>query len=121
QAGSWAINRPMLDRHPLLTQGDAFLNRVLYRVNANPHATLLHYALPHLQLLFIDRNNLLLGGGRSRSRRAWGRGLPVDVPRRLARMDTGPAGLPPLCGVIVNVDRIESAEHLHHTIVLTGP
>src|SRR5689334_15283360 len=38
QAGSRAINRPMFDRHSLLTQGDALLNRVLYGVNADPHA-----------------------------------------------------------------------------------
>src|SRR3981189_3251569 len=35
-------------------------------------------------------------------------------------MNAGPPGLLPLRRVIVDVDRIESAEHLHYTIVLAS-
>jgi hypothetical protein len=63
QAGSWAINRPTLDRHPLLAQGDTFLHRVLDGVDADPHATVLYHALADLQLLLVDRNNLFLVPG----------------------------------------------------------
>ena len=82
--------------------------------------TLLDYALADLQLLFIDRNNLFLGPGLAAAVVLRGRGLPANVPRRLARMDAGPAGIAPLRGVIVDVDRIEPAEHLHDTVVLAG-
>jgi hypothetical protein len=35
-------------------------------------------------------------------------------------MDAGPAGLAPLCGVFVDVDRVEPAEYRHDPIVITG-
>src|SRR5438105_13791066 len=63
QPGSWAIDWPALDRDPLLAQSNPFLNRVLDGVHADPHATLLHYALADFQLLFIDRNNFFLRPG----------------------------------------------------------
>src|SRR5947207_7067638 len=80
---------------------------------------LLDLTLADLQLLLVDRNNLFLSPGTSGGRRAR-RGLPADIPRSLARVDAGPAGIAPLRGVIVDVDWITRLEHLHGAIVLAS-
>ena len=42
------------------------------------------------------------------------------MPRSLARVDAGPAGIAPLRGVIVDVDWVTTLEHLHGAIVLAS-
>src|SRR5436189_3007150 len=81
--------------------------------------TLFDPTLADLQLLLVDRNNLFLSLGTSGGRRAR-RGLPADIPRSLARVDASPAGIAPLRGVIVDVDRITPLKHLHGAIMLAS-
>src|SRR5207248_4993935 len=48
------VNRPAFDCDALLTQGDAFLDRMLDGVDPHAHMTLLEYALPDFQLLLVN-------------------------------------------------------------------
>src|SRR5205814_8082043 len=63
--------------------------------------------------------NLFLGRGSGLRRSGCG-GLAADIPGVLPRMDTGPAGIAPFRRAIVDVDRIETLEHLYDAIVLAS-
>src|SRR6185503_7940025 len=56
------VSRPPLDLNPLLAQGHAFLDGLRDRVDPNPYPAALNDAFADLQLLLVNRDDLLLRG-----------------------------------------------------------
>src|SRR6185503_19863359 len=55
-----AVRRPPLDRHPLLTQLDLFLDRALGHIAAYPHAAAADVALANLQLFLSGLHHIFM-------------------------------------------------------------
>ena len=56
----WAIDRLTLDLDAFVPQIDLLADGLFDHIAANPHATVIDVTLADAQLLFIDRDNLVL-------------------------------------------------------------
>jgi hypothetical protein len=129
----WAVNRSTLDRDLLLAQAHRFFSRVLGDAAVDAHMAALDFPFAYSDVFLHHRNGdlflaldasctrslvrhtcrgarLLLGAARrGRCARRWrGRDGSGVIP--------GPALVPPLCGTLMYIDRVQASEDLHATL-----
>jgi hypothetical protein len=129
----WAVSRPAFDRDLLLAQAHRFFSRLLGDTAVDAHVAALDFPFAYGDIFLHHRNRDLFlaldaSCARSRVRRTCrGAHLLLGSARRGRRarrwggcdgsgVIAGPALVPPLCGPLVDIDRVQASQNLHATL-----